>query len=341
MRRTIFYCECGCGKVVKLGNRFLKGHARKGKKMSEGHKKKIALGNSGKKRTAEMNFRNSETHLGKKASEETKAKMSKAHMGHVVSKETREKFSKIHKDKIVTQETRKRMSDSQTPEAEVKRKKTKLERYGDSNFNNREKAKKTKLKKYGDSGYTNKEQALDTMLNKYGRGNCTNSRKAEKTKLAKYGRTGLVNRDRSEATWNKKYGVTNPSQAAVVFKKIVESKGKPYKMPSGKIVKVLGYENFALNYLFTNIYIEDDIELDPVKFPEFWYSYENKQHRYFPDFYVEKDDLIIEVKSHIHWYEDSAKIELKKQACIDAGYDYWFMIFDEQNLIELQEYKGA
>ena len=49
-----------------------------------------------------------------------------------------------------------------------KRDKTKLERYGNKNYNNMEKNRKTKLLKYGDEKYVNIEKTKKTVLEKYG-----------------------------------------------------------------------------------------------------------------------------------------------------------------------------
>ena len=49
-----------------------------------------------------------------------------------------------------------------------KMKKTKLEKYGDENFNNLEKGKKTKLEKYGDENFNNREKMVHTNIEKYG-----------------------------------------------------------------------------------------------------------------------------------------------------------------------------
>lgn len=46
--------------------------------------------------------------------------------------------------------------------------KTKLERYGNSSFNNCNKNKQTKLEKYGDENYNNRDKYEKTMLSKYG-----------------------------------------------------------------------------------------------------------------------------------------------------------------------------
>jgi len=50
----------------------------------------------------------------------------------------------------------------------IKNKKTKLEKYGNENYQNTEKIKKTKLEKYGDENYTNRIKAKNTCIEKYG-----------------------------------------------------------------------------------------------------------------------------------------------------------------------------
>jgi hypothetical protein len=52
-----------------------------------------------------------------------------------------------------------------------KQKKTKLEKYGDENFNNTEKSKNTKKLKYDDEHYNNSEKYKKTCLDKYGEDN--------------------------------------------------------------------------------------------------------------------------------------------------------------------------
>jgi hypothetical protein len=98
-------CECGCG--LLCNRRFFPGHARKGKPMSEEHKKKIGLANKGK---PTPNF-----WLGKKRSDEDKEKMRKAKAGKKLSEEHRKKIketmnTKEYKEKatIITSEIWKR-----------------------------------------------------------------------------------------------------------------------------------------------------------------------------------------------------------------------------------------
>ena len=78
-----------------------------------------------------------------------------------------------------------------------KEKATKLERYGDENYNNRIKEKATKLERYGDENYNNHIKAKATKLEKYGDENYTNPDKAKETKLERYGDENYNNHDKA------------------------------------------------------------------------------------------------------------------------------------------------
>jgi hypothetical protein len=67
--RKIKLCECGCGEIVKLGNKFIRGHH--GRCFSKESRLKIALARLGKR----------SYFYGKFHTEETKAKMSEIHSG--------------------------------------------------------------------------------------------------------------------------------------------------------------------------------------------------------------------------------------------------------------------
>jgi len=49
----IKYCKCGCGQIVKLGNKYINGHNLKTKKYSEKTRKKISKALTGRKLTDE------------------------------------------------------------------------------------------------------------------------------------------------------------------------------------------------------------------------------------------------------------------------------------------------
>jgi hypothetical protein len=90
----------------------------------------------------------------------------------------------------------------------IKIKKTKLERYGDENYTNRDKAKETCLEKYGDENYTNRDKAKETCLEKFGVDN-----------ISKLGEV----KEKKKEKFIKKYGVENPFQSQEVKKKIKET----------------------------------------------------------------------------------------------------------------------
>lgn len=100
--------------------------------------------------------------------------------------------------------------------------------------------------------------------------------------------------------------------------------------PSGKILRIQGYEHFALDKLF-EIYDKDDI-ITGSYVPEIWYKLNEKVHRYHCDIFIETKNLIIEVKSK-YTYNHSIHMNLVKQkACLDAGYDFEFWIFNEKGV---------
>ena len=70
---------------------------------------------------------------------------------------------------------------------------------------------------------------------------------------------------------------------------------------------------------------EDDIVCGK-NLPEIWYYMKNKMHRYFADIYIKSKNMIIEVKSTYTLVADELKNKLKRQACSDAGYVFWFAI---------------
>ncbi|MFA5586117.1 MAG: hypothetical protein WDA02_06165 [Saccharofermentanales bacterium] len=129
---------------------------------------------------------------------------------------------------------------------DLKIKKTKLEKYGDENFNNIEKfketcldkygsisplsneevikkSKKTKLERYGDENFNNFEKTKNTKLIKYNDQYFTNIEKIKKTKLEKYGDKNYTNFEKTKKTNKKKYGVDYPLQNVDIYNKTIES----------------------------------------------------------------------------------------------------------------------
>ena len=136
---------------------------------------------------------------------------------------------------------------------------TKLEKYGDENYNNRDKCKKTCLERYGteysfqsDSvrekikqtcieryGDTSpmkseiiKEKTKQTCLEKYGVDNALKSKKirdkAKQTKLERYGDEHYNNRDKCIKTCFEKYGVENVFQTDYVKERSKQTMKEKY-----------------------------------------------------------------------------------------------------------------
>ena len=193
----------------------------------------------------------------------------------------------------------------------IKHKESCLEKYGVDNISKlpetHNKIKKTNIKKYGSESYTQtdkfKRDHKNKMLKKYG----VSSFSKTSEWLEKQKRTSLV-----------RYGVENVSQCPQIFSKQQKSR----------------YEIFE--YKDTNLYYQGSYELDfldkyydkyEISSPDsIEYIFENKNKKYFPDFYISKYNLIVEIKSS-YTYEKYLKQNLAKQRkCLDMGYNFIFII---------------
>ncbi|HRW21680.1 MAG TPA: hypothetical protein P5509_06890 [Bacteroidales bacterium] len=104
---------------------------------------------------------------------------------------------------------------------------------------------------------------------------------------------------------------------------------KEFELPSGRIVKLQGYEPQVLEQLL-NVYNEDDIVCE-VKYineeiGKILYNFEDKERRYYPDFYIKSTNTIIEVKSQWTFDKWKDKNLAKEQACLQQGFNFEFII---------------
>jgi hypothetical protein len=206
---------------------------------------------------------------------------------------------------------------SETEKLNIKknRKKTMIEKYGtEHNFlipGVKEKIKKGNIEKYGDPIVTKNQEIIERI---------------KKTNLEKYGgNSPMCNekiKEKSRESTLKRFGCLCPP-----FKSY-----KEYRMPSGKIVKYLGFENRAYSKLLTEM-DEDDFfipgsGLVNILKPIEYLDLDLKKCLYFPDIFVPKWNKIIEVKSD--WtYEINKEINiLKGKACLALGYDFEFWIYN-------------
>lgn len=212
-----------------------------------------------------------------------------------------------------------------------------------------EKTQESKLKKYRNKYYNNRAKAQlsrdekkirenlkKSCLEKYGVDSFSKTEEGRKIlseRMKERHKNGFTEEQREISL--RKYGVEHISQVPEFFEKMnkVTYKHKDYVFPSGKKIKVQGYEDYALDYLLI-IYDESEIITETTKIPQITYfDANNKQHKYYPDFFIPKDNLIIEVKSI---YTMRAKFYtnlLKAQASKSEGFNFRFLIFDKEDLL--------
>ncbi len=155
--------------------------------------------------------------------------------------------------------------------------------------------------------------------------------KRKETNNEKYGVDyyvqSLIFKEQTKATCQIKYGVDHHMQSGLFSH--CGYKHKDYILPSGKVIRVQGYEPKLLDELL-KVYNEDEIFTDWIDMPEFWYFWEDgSKHRYYPDVYIPKDNIIYEVKSSYTLEQTKKKgiYDLKKQSVIDAGFSYVLMVY--------------
>lgn len=193
-----------------------------------------------------------------------------------------------------------------------KRKQTCLEKYGVDNVSKNENIKKKVKISMIENGtdYGFKMQSYkDTLMKNYG---VVNPFQSDVIKL------------KIQKTNFKKYGVINPSQSLEIHK----------KQHSGYILKHhetgLYYRgSYELNFI--EYCLENDIEIENFK-GTINYYFDNKNRKYFPDFFIKKLNLIIEVKSSYTYECEKEQNEAKKKAAINNGFNFKFIINKSYNL---------
>jgi hypothetical protein len=96
--------------------------------------------------------------------------------------------------------------------------------------------------------------------------------------------------EKQRLTVMTKYGVSNSYELAKRFLY------KDFTTPSGKIIKLQGYEDVGYKKLL-EIYAEEEIVFHRKEVPNILYEINGAFKKYYPDFWVPKDNLIIEIKS--------------------------------------------
>ena len=240
---------------------------------------------------------------------------------------------------------------SKTDDCKKNVKKIKLKRYGNENYNNKKKSKLTCLEKYGTEYPLQndeiKQKGKNTIIKKYGVDSYTKTKefqeKCKKTCLKKYGVDNYTKteefQERYKNTCLEKYGVDNYTKTEEFQERYEDTCLKKY----GVIHPLLNddilhkyHQNLFKKEIYKDINYQGSYELDfLVKFNEdfkiergkmFKYEYNGKIKRYFPDFYLPKYNLIVEIKSNYIYNLAKDINELKKKSVLKKGFNFIFII---------------
>ena len=200
----------------------------------------------------------------------------------------------------------------------LKHKEIMINKYGFDNYTKHpdfdKKQKETNLKRFGVDSYTKtseyKEKYTATCQERYGNNSYTSTPKFK---------------EKFERTCLERYGVSNPSQHIGIFNKTQLTR-LTIKNYNDKIRYQGSYEKDFLDNYYHKEIIENCF---PVK-------YINTETKiYFPDFYLPKYNLIVEIKSDYFYNKHLKTNLLKEKACKDQGYNFIFII--NKNYIGFEE----
>jgi len=231
--------------------------------------------------------------------------------------------------------------------------KTKLEKYGDENYNNPEKIKETCLEKYGvEYSFQSdliKDKIKETNLKIYG---CENpfqneeiKNKIRETNFDRYGEYSYsktekykkhmkslnidysITQEKLRKTSLEKYGVEYPAQNINIFNKTQKTQ---LKIKYYKGIRYQGtYELDFLKYCDNNNIIKYISKPKTIR-----YNFKNKKRVYYPDFYIEKLNLIVEIKSSYYYDLMLEKNIAKQNECINQKYNFIFIIDKDYSKIK-------
>lgn len=214
---------------------------------------------------------------------------------------------------------------------------TNLEKYGTVDPGNlpefRTKARNTMMQNYGvEHTFQNgvlRDRIKLTWVDKYGADNPQRilkiKNKTKQTCMEKYGSEYVICsklvREKANATIQSRYGVSNPTQNPEILERAHRRRSKKYTFPSGKTVQVMGYEPKVLDDLLKSGIPESEIITEKGLVPRIKYHFDGKTRYYFPDIYLPRFNMIIEVKSLYTWKIEKEKNMAKIKACVAAGFN--------------------
>lgn len=233
----------------------------------------------------------------------------------------------------------------------------------------RDKSKATFIDKYGCDHNMKVQDIVKkvnaTNLLRYGHSRPAESdsvkAKARATNMARYGHESPMQNEevkrKSLQTLQQNYGVSSPLASPAIRRKYVatmlqrygyayvmqdESKRhqillrqSSYKVCAfkGAILFLQGYEDYVLRVILQARYVDEDLfaGVNSIRseIGDVWYSYNGTLHKYYPDFYIESENKVVEVKSAYTVSVNTEVNELKRLACIKAGLAFELIVVDK------------
>lgn len=242
---------------------------------------------------------------------------------------------------------------SSDEKSRIKYKETCLRKWGVDNFSKTDHFKEFIVQlnrdKYGVDWYLKsndfREKSIITCLLKYGFENYTKTsefkEKAKSSFLKKYGVDWYSKSSEFKQKFKKtcldKYGCEHFLQSdfmSIKFKK----QFKDYILPSGKMIRIQGYENKALDILLKK-YVEDDLFISNAEIRSeigiINYFIEDEEKIYIPDIYIKSENKIIEVKSKWTYELEVDKNRIKKETCLKSGFNFEFWIMNKSDSVSI------
>lgn len=136
-----------------------------------------------------------------------------------------------------------------------------------------------------------------------------------------FDKNNISRRSKTESIRLKNYEETNLLNKVqkLVLKRV-------YTLPSGQTIKVMGYEDKFLDFVFANKLLKEEEILH--KHCSLHYQQDGIKRRYVPDFYIPRYNLIVEIKS---WYTIKLgggvhNLLCKRKGVLEAGYDFCLVL---------------
>ena len=210
----------------------------------------------------------------------------------------------------------------------------------------KDKMKETTLERYGVEHAAQSEVVKDkirqTNMETYGFEYGLQSEEVKEKRrisnLEKYGFENPLQREeikeKIKVTNLEKYGVEHATQCESIMEKLIKKSYyiKDYTYPSGNIIKIQGYEHYALNELLQKENItEYEIETGCKNVPTIWYfDINGKKHRHFVDIFIPLQNKCVEVKSTWTFKKQKEIVFLKQTAAKNLGYLYEIWVYDNK-----------